>query len=65
MRSRACLSCGCQERLASGEDVFGPLIRQFLLDNKHRVTVEVRRALARARAAVAVLDGLATASVST
>uniref|UniRef100_A0A7S3VL18 Peptidase M16C associated domain-containing protein n=1 Tax=Dunaliella tertiolecta TaxID=3047 RepID=A0A7S3VL18_DUNTE len=26
-------------RLASGEDVFGPLIRKYLLDNKHRVTV--------------------------
>ena len=23
-------------RLASGEDVFGPLIRKYLLDNKHR-----------------------------
>ena len=40
----ACLGCvahsawGCcaQERLASGEDIFGPLIRKFLLDNKHR-----------------------------
>jgi hypothetical protein len=31
-----------QARLASGEDVFGPLIRRFILDNKHRVTVEVR-----------------------
>lgn len=31
-----------QARLASGEDVFGPLIRRFLLDNRHRVTVEVR-----------------------
>ena len=30
-----------QARLASGEDVFGPLIRRFLLDNRHRVTVEV------------------------
>lgn len=29
-------------RIASGEDVFGPLIRHFLLDNKHRVTVELR-----------------------
>lgn len=23
-------------RLASGEDIFGPLIRKYLLDNKHR-----------------------------
>lgn len=29
-------------RLAAGEDVFGPLIRRFLLDNAHRVTVELR-----------------------
>ncbi|GAB4815027.1 hypothetical protein N2152v2_002073 [Parachlorella kessleri] len=29
-------------RLARGEDVFGPLIRQYLLDNGHRVTVELR-----------------------
>ena len=29
-------------RLAAGEDVFGPLIRKFLLDNGHRVTVELR-----------------------
>ena len=29
-------------RLAAGEDVFGPLIRAFLLENKHRVTVELR-----------------------
>lgn len=28
-------------RLAAGEDVFGPLIRTFLLDNPHRVTVEL------------------------
>ncbi len=26
-------------RLASGEDVFGPLIRKFLLSNLHRVTL--------------------------
>jgi Peptidase M16C associated len=32
---------GLQERLASGEDLFGPLIRRFLLDNTHRVTVEL------------------------
>jgi hypothetical protein len=25
-----------QERLASGEDIFGPLIRNFLLNNGHR-----------------------------
>lgn len=30
-----------QERVASGEDVFGPLLRKFLLNNTHRVTVEV------------------------
>eukprot|EP00887_Chlorella_sp_A99_P003900 scaffold11.g3900.t1 len=29
-------------RLAAGEDVFGPLIRKYLLDNTHRVTVELR-----------------------
>lgn len=29
-------------RLGSGEDVFGPLIRRYLLDNSHRVTVELR-----------------------
>ncbi|PSC73335.1 presequence protease chloroplastic mitochondrial-like [Micractinium conductrix] len=29
-------------RLEGGEDVFGPLIRKFLLDNTHRVTVELR-----------------------
>ncbi|KAK9810180.1 hypothetical protein WJX72_006221 [[Myrmecia] bisecta] len=28
-------------RLASGEDVFGPLIRKYLLENTHRVTVEM------------------------
>lgn len=28
-------------RLASGEDVFGPLIRKYLLDNPHRVTLEM------------------------
>lgn len=27
--------------MASGEDVFGPLLRKFLLNNGHRVTVEV------------------------
>ena len=30
-----------QARMESGEDVFGPLIRRFLLENRHRVTVEV------------------------
>ncbi len=30
-----------KKRLESGEDVFGPLIRQYLLDNGHRVTVEM------------------------
>ena len=30
-----------KSRLTAGEDVFGPLIRKFLLDNKHRVTVEL------------------------
>jgi hypothetical protein len=29
-------------RVAAGEDVFAPLIRKFLLDNPHRVTVELR-----------------------
>jgi Zn-dependent M16 (insulinase) family peptidase len=29
-------------RLQRGEDVFGPLIRKYLLDNGHRVTVELR-----------------------
>ena len=29
-------------RLGAGEDVFGPLIRKYLLDNGHRVTVELR-----------------------
>jgi len=29
-------------RLAKGDDVFRPLIRQYLLDNPHRVTVELR-----------------------
>ncbi|KAL0031729.1 hypothetical protein WJX79_003426 [Trebouxia sp. C0005] len=28
-------------RIASGEDVFGPLIEKYLLANKHRVTVEL------------------------
>ena len=30
-----------QGRLASGEDIFGPLIRKYLLDNQHRVSVEM------------------------
>lgn len=30
-----------QGRIASGEDVFGPLIEKYLLANKHRVTVEL------------------------
>jgi len=30
-----------QARVASGEDVFGPLLRKFLLNNTHRVTVEL------------------------
>ena len=34
-------TCLLQERLASGEDVFGPLLRKFLLNNSHRVTVEL------------------------
>ena len=29
-------------RIAAGEDVFGPLIRKFLLDNTHRVTLTMR-----------------------
>lgn len=32
---------GLQGRLASGEDIFGPLIRKYLLDNQHRVSVEM------------------------
>ena len=35
------MTCLLQERLASGEDVFGPLLRKFLLSNSHRVTVEL------------------------
>ncbi|EFJ46930.1 hypothetical protein VOLCADRAFT_81738 [Volvox carteri f. nagariensis] len=30
-----------KSKLASGQDVFGPLIRSFLLDNRHRVTVQL------------------------
>lgn len=30
-----------QGRIASGEDVFGPLIEKYLLANKHRVTVQL------------------------
>ena len=30
-----------QSRIASGEDVFGPLIEKYLLANKHRVTVQL------------------------
>ena len=30
-----------QARVASGDDVFGPLIRKYLLNNQHRVTVEM------------------------
>ena len=30
-----------QGRLASGEDIFGPLIKKYLLENKHRVSVEM------------------------
>lgn len=30
-----------QGRIASGEHVFGPLIRKYLLDNTHRVSVEL------------------------
>ena len=30
-----------QGRLASGEDIFGPLIRKYLLENRHRVSVEM------------------------
>lgn len=36
------LTCAClQNRLESGEDIFGPLIRKHLLHNNHRVAVEV------------------------
>jgi presequence protease len=31
-----------KQRLASGEDVFGPLIDKYLVKNTHRVTVELR-----------------------
>ncbi len=34
-------SLGLQARVASGEDVFGPLLRKYLLNNTHRVTVEL------------------------
>lgn len=27
--------------MASGEDIFGPLLRKYLLNNNHRVTVEL------------------------
>lgn len=41
----SCRSIKCvvllQGRIASGEDVFGPLIEKYLLANKHRVTVEL------------------------
>lgn len=30
-----------QGRLALGEDIFGPLIRKYLLENRHRVSVEM------------------------
>ena len=30
-----------QGRLASGKDIFGPLIRRYLLENRHRVSVEM------------------------
>ncbi len=30
-----------QASLAGGEDVFGPLIRRYLLQNTHKVTVEL------------------------
>ena len=36
-----CLCVCVQGRIASGEDVFGPLIDRYLLANKHRVTVEL------------------------
>ena len=36
----ACMSCA-QARMASGEDVFGPLIQRYLLKNTHKVTVEL------------------------
>ena len=29
-----------QARLASGEDIFGPLIQQYLLKNTHRIRVD-------------------------
>ena len=30
---------GLQARLASGEDIFGPLIQKYLLKNSHRIRV--------------------------
>lgn len=30
-----------QARVASGEDIFGPLLRKYFLNNNHRVTVEM------------------------
>lgn len=30
-----------QGRIASGQDVFGPLLEKYLLNNKHRVIVEL------------------------
>lgn len=31
-----------KERIASGEDVFGPLISKYLLENSHKVTLEMQ-----------------------
>ena len=36
-----CMCNRAQARLASGEDVFGPLIQRYLLQNTHKVTVEL------------------------
>ena len=30
-----------QTRVSSGEDIFGPLLRKYFLNNNHRVTVEL------------------------
>ena len=41
VKKYAGISMLLQGRLASGEDIFGPLIRKYLLENKHRVSVEM------------------------
>ena len=34
-------ACALQDRLASGENIFGPLIQKYLLKNQHRVSARV------------------------